>query len=54
MRRKQGLIVALAALKPYKGAVQHTSFRPEAEEELRRILSKRISTTDERRKTPDE
>jgi uncharacterized membrane protein len=34
--------VAIAALKPYKGTVRHTSFPPEAEEELRRILSKRI------------
>jgi uncharacterized membrane protein len=34
--------VALAALRPYKGTVRHTSFPPEAEEELRRILSKRI------------
>ena len=34
--------VAVAALKPYKGAVRHTSFRPEAVEELRRILKKRI------------
>jgi uncharacterized membrane protein len=34
--------VALAALKPYKGNVYHTSFPPEAEDELRRILSKRI------------
>jgi uncharacterized membrane protein len=33
---------ALAALKPYKGTVYHTSFPPEAEDELRRILSKRI------------
>jgi uncharacterized membrane protein len=34
--------VAVAALKPYKGTVRHTSFPSEAEEELRRILSKRI------------
>jgi uncharacterized membrane protein len=34
--------VAIAALKPYKGEVYHTSFPPEAEKELRRILSKRI------------
>jgi uncharacterized membrane protein len=34
--------VAIAALKPYKGNVYHTSFPPEAEDELRRILSKRI------------
>ena len=34
--------VAIAALKPYKGTVRHTSFPPEAEEELRRILKKRI------------
>lgn len=33
--------VALAAFKPYKGNVYHTSFPPEAEDELRRILSKR-------------
>ena len=33
---------AVAALKPYKGTVRHTSFPPEAEEELRHILSKRI------------
>jgi uncharacterized membrane protein len=34
--------VAVAALKPYKGTVRHTSFPPGAEEELRRILKKRI------------
>jgi uncharacterized membrane protein len=34
--------VAVAALKPYKGNVYHTSFPPEAEEELRRILKKRM------------
>ena len=34
--------VAVAALKPYKGTVRHTSFPPEAEDELRRILKKRI------------
>ena len=34
--------VALAALKPYKGTVRHTSFPPETEEELRRLLSKRM------------
>ena len=33
---------ALAALKPYKGTVRHTSFPPEAEKELRHILDKRI------------
>ncbi|MFC2023684.1 DUF1269 domain-containing protein [Chloroflexota bacterium] len=33
---------AVAALKPYKGEVLQTSFPTEAEEELRRILSKRI------------
>jgi uncharacterized membrane protein len=34
--------VAVAVLKPYKGTVRQTSFPPEAEEELRRILKKRI------------
>ena len=33
---------AIAALKPYKGTVRHTSFPPEAEKELRHILDKRI------------
>jgi uncharacterized membrane protein len=34
--------VAVAALRPYKGTVRQTSFPPEAEKELRRILKKRI------------
>ena len=34
--------VALAALRPYKGNVYHTSFPPETEAEIRRLLSKRI------------
>jgi uncharacterized membrane protein len=33
---------AIAALKPYKGKVYQTSLPPEAEEEVRRILKKRI------------
>ena len=33
--------MALSALKPYKGTVYHTSLDPEAEESLRRTLSKR-------------
>jgi uncharacterized membrane protein len=32
---------AIAALKPYKGEVIHTSLDPEAEETVRRVLSKR-------------
>ena len=34
--------VALAALKPYQGTVHHTSFPPGTEEELRRVLSKKM------------
>jgi uncharacterized membrane protein len=34
--------VAVAALKPYEGTVYHTSLPPETEEELRRLLSKRM------------
>jgi len=34
--------VAVAALKPYKGTVRQTTFPPESEDELRRILKKRI------------
>jgi uncharacterized membrane protein len=34
--------VAVAALKPYKGKVFHTSLPSEAEDELRRILKKRM------------
>ena len=34
--------MALAALRPYKGKVIQSSLPPEAEEELRRILSQRI------------
>ena len=33
--------MALAALKPYKGTVYHTSLDPDDEEHLQRILSKR-------------
>lgn len=35
---------AIAALKPYKGEVYHTSYDPEAEESLRHVLSKRTNT----------
>lgn len=35
--------IALSALKPYKGSVYHTSLDPEAEESLRRTLSKRTN-----------
>jgi uncharacterized membrane protein len=34
--------VAVATLRPYKGKVYHTSFPPEAEKELRRILKTKI------------
>jgi uncharacterized membrane protein len=34
--------MAVAALRPYEGKVYHTSFPSEAEDELRRILSKKI------------
>jgi uncharacterized membrane protein len=34
--------VAIAALKPYEGKVFHTSLTPDAEEELRRILKKKM------------
>lgn len=34
--------LAIAALKPYKGTVLQTTLPPEAEEEVRRILSKRM------------
>ena len=33
---------ALAALRPYKGNVYQTTFPPETEEEIRRLLSKKI------------
>ena len=34
--------LTLAALRPYKGTVRHTTFPPTAEETMRRVLSKRI------------
>lgn len=34
--------VAMAALKPYQGTVRYTSLTPDAEEELRRILKKKM------------
>ena len=42
--REVGQIIdrAIAALKPYKGEVHHTSLDPEAEETVRRVLKKRI------------
>ena len=40
--REANADVAVAALKPYKGTVRQTTFPPEAEKELRRILGKRI------------
>ncbi len=33
---------AVAALKPYKGEVYHTSFPPETEENMRRVLKDRL------------
>ena len=35
--------MALAALKPFKGEVYHTSLDPDDEEHLRKILSKRTN-----------
>jgi len=40
--REANVDVAAAALRPYKGTVLQTSFAAEDEEELRRILKKRI------------
>lgn len=39
--REANVDAAVAALRPYQGAVYHTSLAPEAEEELRRILKKK-------------
>ena len=40
--RESNPTVALAALRPYKGEVYHTSLDPEDEKSLRDVLSKRI------------
>jgi uncharacterized membrane protein len=40
--REANPVAAIAALKPYKGQVYHTSLPSEAEQELRDILSKRV------------
>jgi uncharacterized membrane protein len=40
--REANADVAVAALRPYKGTVRHTSFPPDAEKELRRILKKEL------------
>ena len=38
---------AIAALKPYKGEIYHTSFEADAEDSLRNVLSKRTNTGEE-------
>jgi uncharacterized membrane protein len=40
--REANPVAAISALKPYKGQVYHTSLPADTEQELRRILSKRI------------